>query len=290
MQLHLIDGTYELFRSYFGAPQRKSPAGREVGATYGIVASTLSLLQEPEVTHIAAAFDTRIRSFRNDLFKAYKTEAGVPEDLLAQFQLAERALETLGVTVWPMVEYEADDALATAVARYGDAFDKVVILSPDKDMTQCIEGDHVVSFDRRKGAFIDEKAVVDKFGVPPRSMPDYLALVGDSADGYPGIPGWGAKSSAAVLGRYGRLEDIPIDAELWDVDVRGAARLAENLFANIAVAFLYRFLALLRTDVPLREEVDDLAWQGVHREPYEELCDELGFAGIRDRPHRWAAL
>ncbi len=290
MQLHLIDGTYELFRSYFGAPQRKAPSGREVGATYGILASTLALLQEADVTHIAAAFDSQIRSFRNELFRGYKTEAGVPEDLLAQFPLAERALATIGVTVWPMIEYEADDALATAVARFGADFDRIVILTPDKDLAQCIDGERVVSYDRRKGAFIDEKAVLDKFGVAPQSIPDYLALVGDSADGYPGIPGWGAKSSSAVLSKYGHIEDIPIHADLWDVDVRGAARLADNLFANLPVAFLYRYLARLRRDVPLTETIAQLEWPGVHREPFEALCDELGFAGLRDRPHRWAAI
>ncbi len=290
MRLHLLDGTYELFRSHFGAPGRQAPNGLEVGATYGIVASTLSLLQEPGVTHLAVAFDREIRSFRNEVFPGYKTEEGMPPELLAQFPLAERAMAALGVTVWPMVLYEADDAIATAAARYPDDFEQVVMLSPDKDLGQCVIGTHVVGFDRRKGAFIDEDGVREKFGVSPESIPDYLALVGDSADGLPGVPGWGAKSSGAVLARYPHLETIPLEHERWDVTVRGAARLAESLRGHLPEALLYRYLATLRRDVPLTEEPADLEWQGAHREPYEELCDALGFDRLRDRPHRWAAL
>ncbi len=290
MRLHLLDGTYELFRSHFGAPGRQAPNGLEVGATYGIVASTLSLLQEPGVTHLAVAFDREIRSFRNEVFPGYKTEEGMPPELLAQFPLAERAMAALGVTVWPMVLYEADDAIATAAARYSDDFEQVVMLSPDKDLGQCVIGTHVVGFDRRKGAFIDEDGVREKFGVSPESIPDYLALVGDSADGLPGVPGWGAKSSGAVLARYPHLETIPLEHERWDVTVRGAARLAESLRGHLPEALLYRYLATLRRDVPLTEEPADLEWQGAHREPYEELCDALGFDRLRDRPHRWAAL
>ncbi len=290
MRLHLLDGTYELFRSHFGAPGRQAPNGLEVGATYGIVASTLSLLQEPGVTHLAVAFDREIRSFRNEVFPGYKTEEGMPPELLAQFPLAERAMAALGVTVWPMVLYEADDAIATAAARYSDDFEQVVMLSPDKDLGQCVIDTHVVGFDRRKGAFIDEDGVREKFGVSPESIPDYLALVGDSADGLPGVPGWGAKSSGAVLARYPHLETIPLEHERWDVTVRGAARLAESLRGHLPEALLYRYLATLRRDVPLTEEPADLEWQGAHREPYEELCDALGFDRLRDRPHRWAAL
>ncbi len=290
MQLHLLDGTYELFRSHFGAPPREDPAGRAIHATRGIVASTLALLQEPGVTHLAAAFDTTIRSFRNDLFPGYKTEEGMPPELLAQFPIAERALDALGVVVWSMVDYEADDAIASATVRYRDDFEKIVMLSPDKDLGQCVDGERVVGFDRRKGEFMNETGVRAKFGVGPASIPDYLALVGDSADGLPGVPGWGAKSTGAVLGRYGDLEHIPLDASSWDVPVRGAARLAGAFREHVAPALLYRYLATLRRDVPLTESAAELEWAGAHREPFEELCDELGFADLRARPHRWAAL
>ena len=290
MQLHLLDGTYELFRSHFGGPPRRAPDGREVAAVHGIIGSTLALLQEDGVTHVAVAFDSVIRSFRNEIFPGYKTEDGMPEELLAQFPLAERAMAALGVVVWGMVEYEADDAMATGAVRYAGDFDRIVLLSPDKDLAQCVIGDRVVGFDRRKGAIIDEAAVIAKFGVPPGSIPDYLALVGDSADRLPGVPGWGAKSSSAVLARYGHLEDIPLEAGLLDVDVRGGPRLVASLREHMAGALLYRFLARLRRDVPLTERAADLEWPGVHREPFEELCDELGFGGVRDRPHRWAAV
>ncbi len=290
MQLHLLDGTYELFRSHFGAPPRDAPDGRAIGAVRGIVASTLALLQEPQVTHLGAAFDTEIRSFRNSLWPGYKTEAGVPQELLDQFPIAERALEALGVAVWRMVEYEADDAIATAAERYGGRFDKVVMLTPDKDLSQCVVGNRVVGYDRRKGAFIDEDGVRAKFGVGPASIPDYLALVGDSADGLPGVPGWGAKSTAAVLARYLHLERVPLEPEQWDVTVRGAARLGAAFVDHLPHALLFRYLATLRRDVPMPPDPAYLEWQGVHREPFEELCDELGFDDLRDRPHRWAAL
>ncbi len=290
MQLHLLDGTYELFRSHFGAPPREAPDGKAIGAVRGIVASTLALLQEPGVTHLAAAFDTTIRSFRNDLFPEYKTEEGMPPELLAQFPVAERALDALGVVVWSMVDYEADDAIATATVRYRDEFDRIVMLSPDKDLGQCVDGEVVVGFDRRKGEFMGEAGVWAKFGVAPASIPDYLSLVGDSADGLPGVPGWGAKSTGAVLGRYRHLEHVPLDEGTWDVTVRGAARLAGAFREHLAAALLYRYLATLRRDVPLTEAAADLEWPGAHREPFEELCDELGFGDLRARPHRWAAL
>ncbi len=290
MQLHLLDGTYELFRSHFGAPARETPDGRAIGAIRGIVASTLALLQEPGVTHVAAAFDTTIRSFRNEIFPGYKTEEGMPPELLAQFPIAERALDALGVVVWSMVDYEADDAIATATVRYRGDFTRIVMLSPDKDLGQCVDGERVVGFDRRKGEFMDETGVWKKFGVAPASIPDYLALVGDSADGLPGVPGWGAKSTGAVLGHYGHLERIPLHERNWDVTVRGAARLAGAFREHVAVALLYRYLATLRRDVPLTESATDLEWPGAHREPFEELCDELGFDDLRSRPHRWAAL
>jgi 5'-3' exonuclease len=287
VRLHLIDGTYELFRSFFGAPSRTGPDGAEVGAIHGIVASTLSLLEDG-VTHVAAAFDTVIDSFRNDLYAGYKTDTGVPASLLAQFPLAEEALEAIGVTVWRMREYEADDAIATAVERFAPDFEQVVILSPDKDLAQCVRGREVVTFDRRKGAFVDEQGVVDRFGVGPASIPDYLGLVGDSADGFPGVRGWGAKSASLVLAEYHHIEAIPLEASLWRVDVRGAQRLVASLRSGIADALLFRFLATLRRDVPLSEEIGDLEWVGVPRGAFMDAAERFGFGALRDRPTRWA--
>ncbi|OFW52297.1 MAG: 5'-3' exonuclease [Actinobacteria bacterium RBG_16_70_17] len=289
MRVHLLDGTYELFRAYYGAPKRTSPDGAEVGAVQGLMASTLSLLQGEGVTHLGAAFDTVIRSFRNDLFPGYKTEAGVPADLLAQFPLAEEGLEALGVVVWRMTTYEADDALATAAARFADETEQVVLMTPDKDLCQCVQGTRVVCYDRRKGAFFDEEGVWGRFGVAPESIPDYLALVGDSADGLPGVRGWGAKSSAAALARYRHLEGIPLEARLWETEVRGAERLVEALRGSLGEALVYRFLATLRRDVPLRENLADLEWQGVRRRRFLEFCERWGLEGLRDRPRRWAA-
>jgi len=288
VKLHLIDGTYELFRSYFGVPKRFSPDGREVGATYGIMASTLSLLAEPGVSHVAVAFDSVIVSYRNDVYPPYKSGEGIEPDLLSQFPLAEEALRALGITVWSMYEYETDDALATAATRWADDFDQVVVLSPDKDMAQLYGHPNVVGYDRRKGAFIDVADVIEKFGVVPESIPDYLALVGDAADGFPGLPGWGAKSAAAVLGRYGSLEDIPLEVERWDVKVRGAEKLAATFRTHVGDALLYRFLAQLRRDVPLTETLDDLEWHGVPRETFLALCEELGFDTLASRPLRFA--
>jgi 5'-3' exonuclease len=285
--LHLLDATYELFRAYFGYPERTAPDGREVGATLGVIETTLSLLRQQEVTHVAAATDTVIESFRNDLFDGYKTGEGVEPRLMAQFPLVERTLRTLGVVVWPMREFEADDAIATAALRWVDEVDKVVMLSPDKDLAQCVVGEHIVSYNRREKKEIDEDGVWEKFGVPPVSIPDYLALVGDTADGVPGIPGWGAKSSSTLLARYERLERIPPDPADWDVKVRGAARLAENLVSNGDAVMLYRTLTTLRRDVPLTESLSDLEWKGVRRGEFEALCDELGFNDVRSRPHRW---
>src|SRR5512138_2037230 len=228
MKIHLVDGTYELFRNFFGTPPKRSPDGREVGATLGLLRSLLMLLMSPGVTHVAVAFDHVIESFRNDLFAGYKTGAGVDPSLLAQFPLAEEAVSALGVVVWPMVEFEADDALATAAARFKTeaAVEQIIIASPDKDLAQLVDGSRVIGWDRRRETYLDEPAVLEKYGVPPAAIPDWLALVGDSADGYPGLPGWGAVSAAAVLARYGRLEQIPRLATEWDVRVRGALRLA----------------------------------------------------------------
>lgn len=288
MRLHLLDATYELFRAFFGFPSRSAPDGTEVGAVLGVIETTLSLLREPGVTHVAAATDRVIESFRNDLFPGYKTGENVDPVLLDQFPLAETALETLGLVVWPMVEFEADDAMATAALRFMDDVEQVVLLSPDKDLTQCVLGERVVTFNRRQATFLDEHGVVDKFGVHPESIPDYLALVGDTADGVPGLPGWGAKSAATVLGRYGRIERIPTDHRAWEVAVRGAARLAESLHAHRHEATLYRTLTTLRRDVPLPHDLADLEWRGVRREDFLALCDQLGFDDVRARPHRWA--
>ena len=288
MKLHLLDATFELFRAYYGAGPSRTAGGRQVGAVGGLIGTTLALLREPDVTHLAAATDHVIKSFRNDLWADYKTEEGVPEDLLSQFPLAERALESIGVVVWPMIEFEADDALATGAARFGSEVEQVVICTPDKDLAQCVTGTHVVQRDRLHKVTYDEAGVRGKFGVPPGSIPDWLALVGDSADGYPGLPGWGAKSAATVLARWAHLEAIPRDPARWEVTVRGAQRLADTLGERMDDALLFRRLATLRRDVPLPQTLEDLRWRGVPRERWLALCDELGFEETRDRPHRWA--
>lgn len=288
MKIHLVDGTYELFRNHFGAPPKKAPDGREVGATLGLLRSLLMLLSRPDVTHIACAFDHVIESYRNDLFDGYKTGEGTDPDLLAQFTLAEETVAALGVTVWPMVEFEADDALATAAVRFKDenSVEQIVICSPDKDLAQLVTGERIVCWDRRRDIVIDEAGVIEKYGVSPVSIPDWLALVGDSADGIPGIPAWGAKSSASLLTRYEHIENIPEDPETWGVKVRGAARLAENLSEQREDALLYRELATLRRDVPLEEKLADLEWQGGY-ERLKEICLELGDERIPERVPRW---
>ncbi len=288
MRIHLLDGTYELFRSYYGVPPRTSPDGREVGAIRGLIETTLALLRQPDVTHVAVATDTVITSFRNDMFDGYKTGEGIEAQLVGQFLLADRIFSAMGVVLWDMIDFEADDALATAAARWSGEVEQVVILSPDKDMAQCVVGEQVVTYDRRNQKMYGFDDVVEKFGVEPRSIPDYLALVGDTADGVPGLPGWGAKSSSTVLARYGHLEEIPATADQWDVTVRGAAKLAATLVERMEDAMLYRELTRLRTDVPLAETLGDLEWQGVRRDEFLAMCDELGFEGeTRDRPHRW---
>ena len=289
MKVHLVDGTFELFRAFFGAPPAHDAGGRPVGAVRGLLATLVSLLREPGVTHLACAFDHVIESFRNELFAGYKTGEGVDPDLLAQFDPAERAVAALGIVVWPMVEFETDDALATAAARLRDApgVEQVVICSPDKDLSQCVIGRRVICRDRLRGLDRDEAGVVAKFGVPPGSIPDWLALVGDSADGIPGIPGWGEKSAAKVLARYGRLEAIPDDAARWEVDVRGRERLAASLRERREEAALYRRLATLRTDVPLVEGLADLEWRGARRRDLEALCREIGYGELLARVPRW---
>ena len=288
VRLHLLDGTYELFRAYYGVPPRTSPDGREVGAIRGLIETTLALLRQPDVTHLAVATDTVITSFRNDMFEGYKTGEGIEAELVGQFHLADRIFSAMGVVLWDMIDFEADDAMATAAARWADDVEQVVILSPDKDMAQCVVGEQVVTYDRRNQKMYGFDDVVEKFGVEPASIPDYLALVGDSADGVPGLPGWGAKSSSTVLARYRHLEEIPASADDWDVPVRSAAKLAATLAERVEDVMLYRDLTRLRTDVPLAESLEDLEWKGVRRDEFLAMCDELGFDGeTRDRPHRW---
>jgi 5'-3' exonuclease len=285
VRLHLLDGTYELFRAYFGFPKRQAPDGREVGATLGIIETTLSLLRDPGVTHLAVATDTVIESFRNDLFPGYKSSLGVDPELLAQFPLAEEAFEALGLVCWRMREYEADDAIATAAWRWCEEVEQVVICTPDKDLAQCVLGDRIVTYNRREQTVLNEDGVVAKFGIAPESIPDYLALVGDTADGVPGLPGWGAKSASTVLARYRKLEAIPNGG--WDVSVRGAAKLAATLQERFSEALLYRELTTLRLDVQLPQSLADMEWRGVDRERFEALCDGQGFEDVKGKPHRF---
>ena len=289
MNLYLIDGTYELFRANFGAPPRSAPDGSPIGAVAGLMQSLLVLLREERPDFIACAFDHVVESFRNDLFAGYKTGEDVPPDLFAQFELAEEASRALGIVTWPMVEFEADDAIATAVSRWKDVpgIDRVVICSVDKDLMNLVDGSRVVLWDRRRGITYSEPDVVERFGVPPSSIPDYLALVGDSADGIPGMPRWGAKGTASVLSEYGSIDRIPSSYDDWSITVRGGKTLAKNLAADRQAAALYRRLATLRTDVPIAEGLEDLRWQGVPRPEYLDLCDRLGVERLREAPHEW---
>lgn len=291
MKVHLVDGTYELFRSFYGPPKRKSPDGREVGATLGLLRSMLALISNTGATHIGCAFDHVIESFRNDLFSGYKTGEGIDPELFSQFELAEQAVAALGVVVWPMVEFEADDAIATAAVRFRDdpKVEQVVICSPDKDLAQLVEKDRVVCWDRRRDIIYDQPAVIEKYGVPPTSIPDYLALVGDSADGIPGVPAWGAKSTATVLSTFGRLEDIPEETSEWGFSEGRARRLANNLDIHRQEAFLYRELTTLRLDVPLKEKLGDLEWRGA-KDGFRDLCEDLGTKSLLDQVPRWEAM
>lgn len=285
VKVHLLDGTYELFRAYYGGPPSRNARGEEVGAARTLFRSFASLLDDPAVTHVACAFDHVIESFRNGLFDGYKTGEGIEPELFAQFPLAERVSSALGVVTWPMVEFEADDALATAAERASDdpRVEQVLIASPDKDLAQCVRGARVVLLDRMRRTVLDEPGVVAKFGVPPSAIADYLALVGDAADGIPGIPGWGEKSTAAVLAAYGSIEAIPHDPATWSVKVRGAARLAASLNASRKDAALYRVLATLRRDVPIDDVPDALAWRGPDLAAIRELAAELRDDKLVDR-------
>ncbi len=288
VRLHLLDGTYEIFRAHFGRKDTVvGPDGTDLRATLGILESTLALLREPGVTHVAASFDTVVESFRNDMFVGYKSSIGMEEAILAQFPLAERALEAIGVVVWQNYEFEADDALASAAVRWVEDVEQVVILSPDKDMMQVVVADRIVTYNRREQKVVDEAGVNDKFGIGPESIPDYLALVGDTADGVPGLPGWGAKSAAAVLARYRRLEMIPDEVAEWEVTPRGADKLAATLATMRPLAMLYRDLTTLRLDVPIPQSLDQLEWRGVPESEFTAFCLEMGFDPDSIRVHRW---
>lgn len=274
LAVHVVDGTYELFRQFHGRPPHRTVDGREVGAVRGVAASLLSLVSGG-ATHVGVATDHVIESFRNERWPGYKSSAGVPPELLSQFGLLEEVLAALGFVVWPMVELEADDALAAAarIAAADPRVDRVYICSPDKDLSQCVRDERVVQLDRRRDRVIDEAAVRDRYGVGPESIPDWLALVGDGADGYPGIPGFGARTAGVVLARYGRLEDIPLDRQ-WDVAVRGAPTLAATLADRFEQALLFRDLATLRDDVLLFADVEELRWRGPRPEA-DEICRSI---------------
>lgn len=286
VSLHVVDATYELFRAFFGAPPKTSPQGIEVGAVRGLLSSLMALLKKEGATHVGCATDHVIESFRNDLWPGYKTGEGLAEVLFTQFHIAEEGMRALGFVVWPMVEFEADDALATAVAKWSGAVDTVAIDTVDKDLAQCVSGTHVVMRDRRRKQVMDEAGVIAKFGVKPAQIPDYLALVGDTADGYPGIPGFGAKSAAAVLTAHGHIDDIPDAVSDWKAEVRGKERLAESLREHRRDALLFRTLATLRTDVPLTESLDDLAWRGADPS-FKAFAKEHGLDELVDRVPLW---
>ena len=286
MRVHLVDGTYELFRHYFAVPSAAATDGTEIAAARGVAFSVLSML-EAGATHLGVATDHVIESFRNDMWPGYKTGVDVEPELLAQFPIVEEALEAVGVVVWRMEEYEADDGMASVAAAVADEAEQVLICTPDKDLSQCVVGQHIVQFDRRANKIFDEAGVIEKFGVPPASIPDYLALVGDSADGFPGLPGWGAKSAAAVLARYGHLEDIPVDVETWEVSVRSAEKLADTLADQIDDALLFKDLATLRADLPLVKSVDDLEWRGP-AEGISKMADFLRAPALEERAKRLA--
>jgi 5'-3' exonuclease len=295
VQVHLVDATYELFRAHFAPrPDVRGRDGVILSGVSGLCDQLLYLLREEGATHVGCATDRVIESFRNDLYRGYKSSAGMPPELLAQFPVAEAAIEALGLVLWPMVEWEADDAIAAAAGRFAaDAsVERILICTPDKDMAQLVDDSRVVLWDRRRGLTYDDAGVRAKWGVAPRSIPDWLALVGDSSDGFPGLPGWGAKSAAAVLAVYGSLEEIPQKASHWEVpSLRGAPLLAATLREHWDEALLYRSLAQLRTaddgvEIP-QETAAELEWRGTPRERWEAFCDEWGLARLRSRPHRW---
>ncbi len=275
MHIHLVDGTYELFRHFFAVPSSLDASGQEIGAVRGVVASVLSMIEQG-ATHIGVATDHVVESFRNELYPGYKTSEGVPPELLSQFPILEEALASMGVLVWPMVYYEADDALASAAVKAANEtqVQQVLICTPDKDLGQCITGNRIVQLDRRRNIVRDEAGIVEKFGVKPQSIPDYLAVVGDTADGYPGLPGWGIKAAALTFSQYPHLEGIPRDWREWHPSIKKARTLAESLFNQWNDALLFRTLATLRLDVPVFETVEELRWQGPQKN-FEEYCARL---------------
>ncbi|NKB97193.1 MAG: flap endonuclease [Pseudomonadales bacterium] len=287
-RLHVIDGTYELYRAHYSKrPSKFAPDGQDVKGTAGVVSSLLGLLadQHEKVTHIAVAFDNPIESFRNDLFAGYKTGEGMEPVLVEQMELVEEAVAALGMVVWSMAEFEADDALATAAVKYRSHVDQVRIMTADKDLGQSVDGDAVIQVDRMRDRIINEQGVVERNGVLPKSIPDWLGLVGDTADGIPGLAGFGAKSAATLLTEYGEIEAIPDDPDSWSVKVRGAPRLAETLARERSEALLYKQLATLRLDVPLAESIDELEWRGAPRQQFNAFAERLG--GITMRPKKF---
>jgi 5'-3' exonuclease len=283
MEVHLLDGTYELFRHFFAVPSSTDVNGQEVGAVRGVLGSVMSMM-ENGATHIGVATDHVVESFRNDLYDDYKTSEGVAPELLSQFPILEEALQAMGVVVWPMIYFEADDALASAAAKAAQNKDvaQVLICTPDKDLSQCVVGTRVVQVDRRRDALRDEAGVEARFGVKPQSIPDYLAVVGDSADGFPGVAGWGEKAAASTLSHYQHLEHIPKDWQKWEPSIKKARRLSESLFSAWDDALLFRTLATLRLDVPVFENLDELRWQGP-REDFAELCQRLKATNLPKR-------
>jgi 5'-3' exonuclease len=292
VELHLVDATYELFRAHYAPrPPVVGRGGRLLSGVSGLLEQLLYLVREQGATHVGCATDRVIESFRNDLYPGYKSSVGMDPRLLAQFPIAEAGLEAAGFVVWPMVEFEADDAIATAAVRWADApgVKRVVVCTPDKDMAQLVRDARIVLWDRRREIVYDEFGVRAKWGVPPSAVADRLALVGDAADGYPGIPGWGEKSASAVLARYGTIDAIPTRVGEWDVPgLRGAPALAASLAQHAEALALYRVLARLRTDAPLpQRSPDELRWDGAPRARWQAFCDEHGLPRLRDRPHRW---
>ena len=289
MNIYLVDGTYELFRYFYAVPPAKDKNGQEIGAVRGVLASVFSMI-EAGATHIGVATDHVVESFRNDLYAGYKTSEGVPPELLSQFPILEEALQQLGVMVWPMIEFEADDALASAATKAAQNPDvtQVLICTPDKDLGQCVSGTRVVQLDRRREIVRDEAGVEAKFGVRPESIPDYLAVVGDSADGFPGIAGWGSKAAAIVLSQYLHLENIPKDWRSWKVTIRRAAALGESLFSAWDEALLFRTLATLRVDVPVFDSIDELRWRSPRPE-FEGLCQRMKLPDLMRRVEKMLA-
>lgn len=280
MDIHLVDGTYELFRHFFAVPSARDAKGQEIGAVRGVLFSVASMLRGG-ATHVGVATDHVIESFRNDLYPGYKTGEGVPAELYSQFPILEEALDAMGVMVWPMVEFEADDAMASAASKAAadSRVGRVILCTPDKDLSQCVSGTRIVQLDRRKNLIRDESGVVEKFGVRPESIPDYLAVLGDSADGFPGIAGWGKLAASSVLSKYAHLEDIPKNWKEWAPSIRNALLLSQRLFTNWSDAMLFRTLATLRLDVPVFESVDDLQWRGPKKE-FMNVAERLGMMEV----------